>query len=83
MTSGLDTNVLPLQRGAATATSLWNDSADPSELKEWTSKRRILTTPGVLDWPGVATLKHAHRVFTERGFRSHILSAALRAHTAG
>ncbi|MCE7481225.1 transaldolase family protein [Microbacterium profundi] len=49
-------------------------------LKTWTAGRRILTTPGVLDWAGVAALKHAHRIFTERGFRSRILSAAFRNH---
>jgi transaldolase len=49
-------------------------------LKKWTADRRILTTPGVLDWGGVAALKRAHRVFTERGYRSRILSAAFRNH---
>jgi transaldolase len=34
----------------------------------------------VLDWAGVAALKRAHRIFTERGFRSRILSAAFRNH---
>lgn len=49
-------------------------------LKTWTAEHRILTTPGALDWAGVAALKHAHRIFTERGFRSRILSAAFRNH---
>lgn len=49
-------------------------------LKRWTTEQRILTTPGVLDWAGVAALKNAHRIFTERGFRSRILSAAFRNH---
>lgn len=49
-------------------------------LKVWSAGRRILTTPGVLDWAGVAALKNAHRIFTERGFRSRILSAAFRNH---
>ncbi len=47
-------------------------------LKKWSTDNRILTTPGVLDWAGVAALKRAHAVFTERGFRSRILSAAFR-----
>jgi transaldolase len=49
-------------------------------LKKWTSERRILTRPGVLDWAGVAALKRAHHLFTERGYRSRILSAAFRNH---
>ncbi|WP_019181101.1 transaldolase family protein [Microbacterium yannicii] len=49
-------------------------------LKMWTSKNRILTTPGALDWAGVAALKKAHAVFVERGYRSRILSAAFRNH---
>ncbi len=47
-------------------------------LKKWTAANRILTTPGVLDWAGVAALKRAHTIFTERGYRSRILSAAFR-----
>lgn len=47
-------------------------------LKKWTARERILTTPGVLDWAGVAALKRAHAIFTERGYRSRILSAAFR-----
>ncbi|MCC4908765.1 transaldolase family protein [Microbacterium sp. cx-59] len=49
-------------------------------LKRWTSQHRILTSPGVLDWAGVAALKHAHAIFTRRGYRSRILSAAFRSH---
>ena len=49
-------------------------------LKKWTGQRKILTTPGTLDWAGVAALKRAHAIFTERGFRSRILSAAFRSH---
>ncbi|WP_345801284.1 transaldolase family protein [Microbacterium sp. AZCO] len=49
-------------------------------LKAWTAKNRILVTPGVLDWAGVAALKRAHAVFRQRGYRSRILSAAFRNH---
>ncbi|MGC5224557.1 transaldolase family protein [Micromonospora sp. DT81.3] len=49
-------------------------------LKKWTGAERILTNPGVLDWAGVAALKRAHHVFTERGYHSRILSAAFRNH---
>ncbi|WP_449279492.1 transaldolase family protein [Leucobacter sp. GX0328] len=47
-------------------------------LKKWAGAERILTTPGALDWAGVAALKRAHQIFTERGYRSRILSAAFR-----
>lgn len=47
-------------------------------LKKWSAEQRILTTPGVLDWAGVAALKRAHAIFVERGYRSRILSAAFR-----
>jgi transaldolase len=49
-------------------------------LKKWTTDNRLLVTPGVLDWAGVAALKRAHRLFVERGYRSRILSAAFRSH---
>jgi transaldolase len=49
-------------------------------LKAWTTRQRILVTPGVLEWAGVAALKKAHAVFTQRGYRSRILSAAFRNH---
>lgn len=47
-------------------------------LRVWTAREGILTTPGVLDWAGVAALKRAYGIFVERGFRSRILSAAFR-----
>ncbi|MFT4306055.1 MAG: transaldolase family protein [Microbacterium sp.] len=47
-------------------------------LKAWTASRGVLTTPGVLDWAGVAAIKRAYAIFTERGYRSRILSAAFR-----
>ena len=49
-------------------------------LKAWTQRQRILVTPGTLDWAGVAALKRAHAIFSERGYRSRILSAAFRNH---
>lgn len=47
-------------------------------LKAWAAKNRILVAPGALEWAGVAALKRAHALFTERGYRSRILSAAFR-----
>ncbi len=47
-------------------------------LKLQAERRGLLLTPGVVDWAGVAALKNAHRLFTERGWRTRVLSAAFR-----
>jgi transaldolase len=47
-------------------------------LKYRAAKDRVLIEPGYFDWAGVATLKKAHHIFVERGYRSRILSAAFR-----
>lgn len=47
-------------------------------LKYRATKDRVLVDPGYLEWAGVATLKKAHHLFVERGYRSRILSAAFR-----
>lgn len=47
-------------------------------LKYRAAKDRVLIDPGYLEWAGVATLKKAHHLFVERGYRSRILSAAFR-----
>lgn len=49
-------------------------------LKAWSAKHRILIDPGYFEWAGVAALKRAHGIFTERGYRSRVLSAAFRNH---
>ncbi|MCD2440976.1 transaldolase [Agromyces sp. SYSU K20354] len=49
-------------------------------LKRWAADAGILTTPGVLDWAGIAALKRAYAMFIERGYRSRMLSAAFRSH---
>lgn len=49
-------------------------------LKHWVQQNRILIDPGYLERAGVAALKKAYQVFTERGFRSRVLSAAFRNH---
>jgi transaldolase len=49
-------------------------------LKHVAAKAGTLVTPGVLDWAGVATLKRAHAIFTQRGYRTRVLSAAFRNH---
>jgi transaldolase len=49
-------------------------------LKTVVKRDHILVDPGILEWAGVAALKEAHRIFTERGYRSRVLSAAFRNH---
>ncbi len=47
-------------------------------LKSIADRQGLLLTPGALDWAGVAALKRAYRIFTERGYRTRVLSAAFR-----
>ena len=49
-------------------------------LKKVVARDKITIDPGYLEWAGVAALKRGYEVFTERGFRSRILSAAFRNH---
>ncbi|CAD5989679.1 transaldolase family protein [Agreia sp. COWG] len=49
-------------------------------LKASAAKSGILIDPGYFEWAGVAALKKAHHLFTERGYRTRILSAAFRNH---
>jgi transaldolase len=49
-------------------------------LKAWAAKNRVLIDPGCFEWAGVAALKKAHHLYTERGYRVRILSAAFRNH---
>jgi len=49
-------------------------------LKHVAGKAGTLVSPGALDWAGVAALKRAHAIFTERGYRTRVLSAAFRNH---
>ncbi|MBB2921253.1 transaldolase family protein [Cellulomonas cellasea] len=49
-------------------------------LKSTVARAGTLVDPGVLDWAGVAALKRAHEIFTERGYRTRVLSAAFRNH---
>ena len=43
-------------------------------------KKGIVVDPGVLEWAGVATFKHAYKIYKERGYRTRLLSAAFRNH---
>ncbi len=49
-------------------------------LKVVAEKEGIITTPGVLDWAGVAVMKKAYHIYRERGYRLRLLSAAFRNH---
>jgi transaldolase len=47
-------------------------------LKVTVKRDKIMIDPGYLEWAGVAALKKAHHVFTERGYSSRVLSAGFR-----
>jgi len=49
-------------------------------IKVVSNKRGIITDPGYLEWAGVAVLKHAYRLYQERGYRTRLLAAAYRNH---
>lgn len=47
-------------------------------LKRVAERDRIETSPGLLDWAGIAVFKQAHRIFRERGLPGTLLAAAYR-----
>lgn len=47
-------------------------------LKRVAEKEKIATTPGILDWAGIAVFKNAHRIFQQRGYVGTLLAAAYR-----
>ena len=47
-------------------------------LKRVAEKEKIATSPGVLDWAGIAVFKNAHRIFKQRGYVGTLLAAAYR-----
>jgi transaldolase len=47
-------------------------------LKRVAEKDKITTTPGAIDWAGIAVFKNAHRIFKERGYVGTLLAAAYR-----
>jgi transaldolase len=49
-------------------------------LKSVAEKENIITNPEVLDWAGIAVMKKAYQIYTERGYRLRLLSAAFRNH---
>ena len=40
----------------------------------------ILTDPGYFEWAGVAVFKKAYEIYSQRGYRTRLLSAAFRNH---
>ena len=49
-------------------------------LKVIANRDDIVTDPAYLEWPGVAVMKKAYRIFKERGYTPRLLSAATRNH---
>lgn len=47
-------------------------------LKHVVARDDIFIDASALEWAGIACMKKAHAIFTERGFRSRVLSAAFR-----
>ena len=47
-------------------------------LKTVVKRDKVMIDPGYLEWAGVAALKKAHHLFTERGYRARVLSAGFR-----
>jgi transaldolase len=49
-------------------------------LKIVADKENIIANPEILDWAGVAVMKKAYKIYSERGYRLRLLSAAFRNH---
>ena len=49
-------------------------------LKVVAAREGVITTPGNLDWAGVAVFKKAYGIFKQRGYRARLLAAAYRHH---
>jgi transaldolase len=49
-------------------------------LKVVADKCRITLDPGYLEWAGVAAMKRAYALYSERGYRTRLLAAAFRNH---
>lgn len=47
-------------------------------LKYVSERDQLFIDPGHLEWAGVAAMKRTHKIFTERGYRCRVLSAAFR-----
>lgn len=49
-------------------------------MKTIADKKNIITEPSYLEWAGVAAMKHAYKIFKERGYKTRLLAAAYRNH---
>jgi len=49
-------------------------------LKDIANRENIVVDPAHLEMAGVATMKHAYKIFKERGYRTQLLAAAYRNH---
>jgi transaldolase len=77
-----------LERRAASGQDV--DSMTPvctimaGRLDDWlevaAAKAGVLLTPGYVNWAGIACVKRAHRIYSERGYRTRVLAAAYRHH---
>jgi transaldolase len=47
-------------------------------LQVYADRARILLTPGVVNWAGIAAIKKAYGIYHERGYRTRLLAAAYR-----
>ncbi len=47
-------------------------------LKRVAEREKITTTPGAIDWAGIAVFKNAHRIFQRQGLVGALLAAAYR-----
>jgi transaldolase len=48
------------------------------QLKRVAEKEKIATSPGLMDWAGIAVFKHAHQLWKQRGYPGTLLAAAYR-----
>lgn len=49
-------------------------------LRTVAERDQITVDPGIMEWAGVAAFKKAYRIYSERGYRTRLLSAAFRNH---
>lgn len=49
-------------------------------VKVCAEKAGVTVDPGIMEWAGVAVFRNAHKLYTERGYRTRLLSAAFRNH---
>ena len=49
-------------------------------VKVCAEKAGVTVDPGIMEWAGVAVFRNAHKLYTERGYHTRLLSAAFRNH---